>query len=85
LLANMSADGIVKGYTLALQQARAANPLVHFMIAKLLALTLIRRRAFALFRDDRGIGSDTTRHAQSRFNVGVVREGIAAAMPSLLS
>ncbi len=51
----------------------------------LLSLTLIRRGAFALFRDDRGLGSHTARHGRSRFNVGVVREGIASAMPSLRS
>jgi hypothetical protein len=34
LLANMPVDGIIKGYTLAIQQARLVSPQVRFMIAK---------------------------------------------------
>jgi len=39
---------------------------------RLLSLTLIRRGAFALFRDDRGPDSHTARHGPRRFNAGVV-------------
>ena len=42
------------------------------LVKLVLSLTLIRRGAFALFRDDRGPDSHTARHGPRRFNAGVV-------------